>query len=230
MSGWKGISRCTAAPVVSVPCLYMSNRLHVVLSAGLQRRAAAANAGGVEDVGVDFQDYGSVIAWAKGDGKKAMKGHEWRDGGSFYLLKAVVGRCEQLYGAKGEGRVSAAIVYYMDMSDLLTFASADSEDPVAKRVQRALRAHGEWQAQANEAREYLQRAEKQRKHDDEEVNCRVQGGGKCNFEMGTSNEQVRINGGGPSYAQLYPADTIAYYKELLTLAKPTDFPPSLWRK
>lgn len=207
----------------------MSNRLHAVLSAGLQQRATAEKSAKVEDLGVAFEDYASVIAWAKGGGKKAMKGQKWREGASFYLLKAVVERCSELFGDEGEGKVSAAIVYYMDMSDLLTFVATNEKDPVAKRVRRALRAQKEWRAQADEAREYLVRAEKQRKHDAEEVNCSVAGGGKCNFQLGTSNEQVRINGGGPSYNELYPAATIAYYTEVLKLAKPTDFPTSLWR-
>jgi hypothetical protein len=65
-------------------------------------------------------------------------------------------------------------------------------------------------------------------HDQEQVNCAVTGGGKCNFEMGTSNEQVRINAGGPSYDDLYPPKTIDYYKSVVKLAEPKDFPKSLW--
>lgn len=208
----------------------MSSRLHAVLTAGLQHRAATKNAGGVEDVGVNFNDYGTVISWAQGTGKDAMKGLEWKNGGAFYLLKAMVKRCGELYSANGPERVSAAIVYYMDMDDLLTFAATDPKDPVAMRVQQALQAHREWQSQANEAKVYLMRAEKQHKYDQEQVNCTVAGGGKCNFSLGTSNEQVRTNAGGPSYDELYPPKTIAYYKSVVELAQPSNFPPSLWYK
>lgn len=188
---------------------------------GLQRNATVERG---EGVGVAFEDIPKAMKWAESGGKEAMRGQEWN---SFYLAKAVVERCKQLYGKEGNEKVNAAIVHYMDINDYLAAAAAKRDDPVVQRVRQALLADRERVQRVRNANNYLERAELKRKEDSERLPCPIAGGGKCNFEPGTSREQVRINDGGPSYDQLFPPETVKYYKRV---AKPVNegFPASLW--
>lgn len=204
---------CTAAPP--------RTPLRAVLAAGLARRQAA-------NVSVRFADHKKVIEWAKG--KPAFAGQEW---GSFYLLKAVVAKCEELFGAEDAEKLNAAIVHYVDMLDLMTFwENKDSQatDPTIQRVQQAFYVSDVARAQLQEAQQYLAAAAKQRTEDDEAVSLRCEGGGKCKMDLGTTRGSQREQNGGPSYDQLYPPQNIAYYEGVITraLTKGYDFPPSLW--
>lgn len=199
----------------------MSTRLHAVLTAGLERKAVEREP---EDVSVKFEEIPKVLAWAKKQGKMAMRGTKWS---SFFLTKAVVERCKELYSKEGVDTVNAAIVYYMDLNDYLTAAAKDRSDPDVKRIKQALLAQQERAMRVADAEKYLARAAKQRKEDNEMLSCVVAGGGKCNVESGTSREQVRVNNGGPSYDELYPPATIQYYEGVVQPVR-RDFPESLW--
>lgn len=205
------------APTVAPP----RTPLHAVLAAGVARRQTA-------NVSVQFADHKKVVEWAKNKPEFAQQ--EW---GGFYLLKAVVARCEELYGEEGIDKLNAAIVHYTDLLDLMTFwqkMRTHVDDPTIQRVQTAFYVDAVAKSELKDAQAYLAAAEKQRLEDAEPAQLRCEGGGKCKMDLGTSRGTKREQDGGPSYDQLFPPANIQYYKGVINrvLKKGYNFPRSLW--
>lgn len=195
--------------------------LRAVLSAGVAHRQAA-------NVSVNVADHKKIVEWASDKPEFAQEA--WN---GYFLLKAVVARCEERFGDEGVDKVDAAIVHYADMLDVLTFfqrREANARDPVIQRVQRAFFVDAAEKAALTDAQTYLALAEKQKRQDAEQAPLKCDGGGKCKMSLQTSRGAKREADGGPSYEQLFPQDNIDYYNGVVdrVLKKGYKFPSSLW--
>lgn len=195
--------------------------LRTVLAAGVVHRQAA-------NVSVKFADYKKVVEWS--NDKPEFAQEQW---GDYFLLKAVVARCEERFGVEGRAKVDAAIVHYTDILDLMTLFQIEKVrggDPVIQRLRTAFSVDTAAKVALADAQDYLAAAEKQKLEDAEPATLRCDGGGKCKMDLGTSRGAKREADGGPTYEQLFPTESIDYYNRVVNrvLKRGYDFPASLW--